>query len=117
MTIMSTKGAYVTLLTNEAYLAGIFVLNKCLLDVGSAYPLIVMTVASTPQHVLDILARHGIRSRQVQDLKLAFSPDQVTFSAHDARLMEVWAKMRYVLYLFNCHISILYLLVSPVLSL
>jgi hypothetical protein len=89
---MTGRGAYATLLTNEEYLAGLFVLRKSLLSVGSVYPLVVMTVASTPQHVLDILERHGMRTRRIKELKLGSGMPAI--AAHDARFLEVWAKLR-----------------------
>jgi hypothetical protein len=93
---MAHSAAFTTLLTNEKYLPGVFVVARSLQDVGSKYPLVVMTVPSTPTLVVDALHRAGIKTRPVADLRLRPEAVGPAIAAHDSRFLDVWSKLRYV---------------------
>jgi hypothetical protein len=93
---MTCRGAFATLLTNEGYLPGVFVLHRSLSDVGSRYPLVVMIVEETPRPAVDALHRQGIQTRVIADMKLKAGSSKPIIDAHDSRFMDVWAKLRCV---------------------
>jgi hypothetical protein len=93
---MTLRGAFTTLLTNEGYLPGVLVLHRSLLDVGSRYPLVVMIAEGTPQLAVDALHRQGVQTRVIVDLKHKAGSAKANIAEHDARLLDVWAKLRCV---------------------
>jgi hypothetical protein len=107
---MARNGAFTTLLTNEKYLPGIFVVARSLQDVRSKYPLVVMTVQSTPAYVLEALHRTGIKTRVIAELMLKPDANGPAITAHDSRFLDVWAKLRYApsarCYIFNADVNI-----------
>jgi hypothetical protein len=90
------KGAYVTLLTNTAYLPGALVLDYGLRAVGSRYPLVVMVTPTLPDVVRAVLHKRGILVREVDSLHP--QEGKHVLSAHDARFADTWTKLRYLVY-------------------
>lgn len=90
---MSSKGAYVTLLTRTSYLPGTLVLDYGLRSVQSKYPLVVMATKSLPQDARNVLQNRGILIREVETLR----PEEGTHSlaVHDARFADTWTKLRF----------------------
>ncbi|TDL28386.1 nucleotide-diphospho-sugar transferase [Rickenella mellea] len=87
MTI-STKKAWVTLLTNANYLPGALVLDHTLKSVHSKYPLVVMTTPNTPSEARRLLEQRGIIVRDVDFLVVQ------SCSAAFKRFSDVWTKLR-----------------------
>jgi len=89
---MSPNYAYVTLLTQASYLAGVLVLDQSLRSVGSQYPLVVMVTPSLPDDVRAVLRKRRIRTRDVDSLQ---PPDRNhTLAEHDVRFADTWTKLR-----------------------
>ncbi|KAJ3510542.1 hypothetical protein NLJ89_g4619 [Agrocybe chaxingu] len=89
---MSSRYAYVTLLTTPSYLAGVLVLDHCLRAVNSKYPLVVMITPSLPEEVRAILRKRSILMREVKSLQ---PPNGMhTLAAHDVRFADTWTKLR-----------------------
>jgi hypothetical protein len=88
-----SKCAYVTLLTNTAYLPGALVLDYGLRAAGSKYPLVVMVTPSLPDAARAVLHKRGILMRKVDSLH---PPEKHVLSAHDARFTDTWTKLRYL---------------------
>ena len=89
---MSSKFAYVTLLTRAAYLPGALVLHQCLVSVKAKYPLVIMATPSLPEDVRAVVKKAGITLREVERLQ----PKDGTHSLaeHDARFGDTWTKLR-----------------------
>jgi len=89
---MSSDCAYVTLLTNTSYLAGVLVLHNCLRAVNSKYPLVVMVTPSLPEDARAVLRERRICIREVKTLQ---PPEgRHTLHGHDARFADTWTKLR-----------------------
>ncbi|KAF9532047.1 nucleotide-diphospho-sugar transferase [Crepidotus variabilis] len=88
---MSSKCAYVTLLTKPSYLAGVLVLDHCLRAVHSRYPLVVMITSSLPEEARLVLRKRSIRTREVKALD---PPLHHTLASHDSRFADTWTKLR-----------------------
>lgn len=89
---MSPNYAYVTLLTQTSYLAGVLVLDQSLRSVGSKYPLVVMVTPSLPDDVRAVLRKRRIRTRDVDSLQ---PPDRNhSLAEHDIRFADTWTKLR-----------------------
>jgi hypothetical protein len=96
---MNPNYAYVTLLTQASYLAGVLVLDQSLRSVGSQYPLVVMVTPSLPDDVRAVLRKRRIRTRDVDSLQ---PPDRNhTLAEHDVRFADTWTKLRCIFHLFN----------------
>ncbi|KAH9835701.1 nucleotide-diphospho-sugar transferase [Rhodofomes roseus] len=89
---MTSRAAYVTLLTKSAYLPGALVLHHSLLSVGAKYPLVVMVTPSVGQDIRDTLTRRGMIVRTVDHLTPREGAH--TLSPHDARFGDTWTKLR-----------------------
>ncbi|KAF8973912.1 nucleotide-diphospho-sugar transferase [Flammula alnicola] len=89
---MSSKYAYVTLLTTTSYLAGVLVLDHCLRAVNSKYPLVVMVTPSLPEDVRAVLRKRPIPTREVEWLQPPTGTH--TLHVHDARFADTWTKLR-----------------------
>jgi len=89
---MSTKAAYVTLVTKTDYLPGVLVVDHCLKAVGSRYPLVVMVTQTLPKEVRDVIAKRGIVMREVKRLKPKDGTH--TLAAHDSRFGDTWTKLQ-----------------------
>jgi len=96
---MNPNYAYVTLLTQTSYLAGVLVLDQSLRSVGSKYPLVVMVTPSLPDDVRAVLRNRRIRTRDVDSLQ---PPDRNhTLAEHDIRFADTWTKLRYIFHHFS----------------
>jgi len=96
---MSPNYAYVTLLTQASYLAGVLVLDQSLRSVGSKYSLVVMVTPSLPDDVRAVLRKRRIRTREVDSLR---PPDRNhTLAEHDVRFADTWTKLRCISHLFS----------------
>ena len=84
--------AYVTLLTNNSYLAGILVLNCGLRAVNSKYPLVAMVTPSLPADARSVMRGQGIVLREVESLKP--NAGKHDLNAYDVRFSETWTKLR-----------------------
>jgi len=89
----------VTLLTNVSYLPGTLVLDYGLRTVESNYPLVVMVTPSLPDVARAVLHNRGIIVREVDSLHP--QKGKHTLSAHDARFVDTWTKLRYVITSLN----------------
>ena len=89
----SRSKAYATLLTKRSYLPGALVLHQSLVDQGSAYPLVVFATRELPQDAREILARRGIRVREIEYLQPP-ADKQADFDEHDLRFQDTWTKLR-----------------------
>ncbi|KAH9982434.1 glycosyltransferase family 8 protein [Lactifluus volemus] len=88
---MSTKAAYVSLLTKDSYLAGALTLHYSFKSVQSQYPLILLTTPSLPRATKDALIRHNIQFREIQPLQ----PEHGHVLAElDERFADTWSKLR-----------------------
>ncbi|KAI5897609.1 glycosyltransferase family 8 protein [Schizophyllum commune H4-8] len=82
--------AYATLLTKEAYLAGVLVLEQGLRAVGSKYPLVVMVTPALPAAARRVLTKRGIPMRDIEGLY----PAVARHTLADARFEETWTKLK-----------------------
>ena len=91
--IMSSKAAYVTLLTAPAYLPGVLVLHETLRSVGSKYPLVTMVTPSLSAEARAVVMNRGIAIRGIEHLY----PEEGAhnLAKHDARFRDTWTKLRY----------------------
>ena len=89
---MGLRKAYVTLLTNNSYLAAALVLNESLKQAKSKYPLVIMSTPSTPSEAREALTRQGLEVVTVDSLKP--TPNTHTLSTLDARFADTWTKLR-----------------------
>jgi hypothetical protein len=101
---MSSDYAYVTLLTNTSYLAGVLVLHSSLLAVNSKYPLVVMVTPSLPEDARAVLCKRCICIREVTDLQPP--KGRHTVHSHDARFADTWTKLRCTPFPFYIEIEI-----------
>ncbi|PPR00645.1 hypothetical protein CVT24_000868 [Panaeolus cyanescens] len=92
LVFMAASCAYVTLLTSNSYLAGVLVLDYCLRNVDSKYPLVVMITSALSKDVTDILHRRRIATRLVQSLRPPEGRHKLI--AHDSRFADTWTKLR-----------------------
>jgi len=88
---MPSRRAYVTLLTKDPYLPGVVTLNRCLRDVGSRYPLVVLITASLSPTSQRVLTNEGLQTHLVSPVVPQAGP---TISAFDSRFTEAWTKLR-----------------------
>ena len=88
---MSTKAAYVTLLTKDSYLAGALTLHYSFKSVQSRYPLVLLTTPSLPRATKDALIRHNVQFREIQMLQ---PEDGHVLAEHDERFADTWSKLR-----------------------
>ena len=90
---MSSRAAYVTLLTAPAYLPGVLVLHETLRSVGSKYPLVAMVTPSLSAEVRAVVSKRGIAIRDIDHLY----PEEGAhnLAKHDARFRDTWTKLRY----------------------
>jgi hypothetical protein len=89
---MSSDYAYVTLLTNTSYLAGVLVLHSSLLAVNSKYPLVVMVTPSLPEDARAVLCKQRICIREVTDLHPP--KGRHTLLPCESRFEHTWTKLR-----------------------
>ncbi|WP_413728648.1 glycosyltransferase family 8 protein [Sodalis sp. RH19] len=82
--------AWITLLTDPAYLAGVRTLHQSLQDTHTRYPLVVMVTAGIGQQIRDDLAAEGCDVRAVTPLR---PRDGVAGGYAYARFAEVWSKL------------------------
>ncbi|POY73621.1 hypothetical protein BMF94_3155 [Rhodotorula taiwanensis] len=89
--MIDNKGrkAYVTLLTNERYLAGLLLLDHTMKVVGTRHPLVVLTTASFPERHLNLLKTLGIECRVVGLLE---PKGEVKLIAE--RFRDTWSKLQ-----------------------
>ncbi|KAF7793395.1 hypothetical protein EIP86_004507 [Pleurotus ostreatoroseus] len=89
---MPEKAAFVTLLTKTEYLPGTLVLHASLVDAGSKYPFVVMVTPAVCERDRQIMARRGIKLRDIESLR----PEEGkhTLDDHDERFRDVWTKLR-----------------------
>ena len=87
------KRAWVTLLTNQAYAAGVRALLHSLLEQESDYPLVVMATPGVPDAVLNDLSERGCEVRRVPLLP---TPTGTGGAAKYAapHFAECWSKLR-----------------------
>ena len=85
--------AYATLLTKEAYLAGVLVLEQGLRAVGSKYPLVVMVTPALPAAARRVLTKRRIPTRDIEGLY----PAVARHTLADARFEDTWTKLRWVI--------------------
>ena len=85
------KKAWVTLLTQIGYLPGTLVMHRCLQDVETKYPFVVMVTQDVSVDVLDILMRHDIQVRVVKSLH----PENASTEVEE-RFKDTWTKLRQV---------------------
>ncbi|GAA5866408.1 hypothetical protein JCM3774_004670 [Rhodotorula dairenensis] len=89
----SKTKAFATLLTKRSYLPGALVLHQSLQDQRSAYPLVVFATRELPADAREILARRGIKVREIEYLQPP--PDkQADLDEHDLRFQDTWTKLR-----------------------
>lgn len=88
------NAAFCTLLTNPSYLAGAVVLDKCLKNVNSQYPLLVLVASSLSKEAIDFLHRMDIQTKQIE--LLTPNEDNWNSSTTDSRFKDVWTKLRLV---------------------
>lgn len=91
-TIMTQDKAWVTLLTNAAYLPGTLVLGYSLRLVESRYPLVVMVTPAVPKDARDVLNGHGFNTRDVDYLTPSQKGPMLDPSV--ARFADTWTKLR-----------------------
>ncbi|KAJ3558036.1 hypothetical protein NM688_g1145 [Phlebia brevispora] len=91
-TPMAPNAAYATLLTKTDYLPGALVLHQSLRDVDAKYPLVVMTTPSVSEVDKEILAKRGIKLRDIESLRP--EPGTHILPAHDIRFQDTWTKLR-----------------------
>ncbi|KAJ7070910.1 glycosyltransferase family 8 protein [Mycena amicta] len=82
--------AFVTLLTQQSYLAGTLVLDEGLRESASKYPLVVMVTPDLPQAARHVLEKRGIPVRDIKPLR----PEDGVNTLVDARFHETWTKLR-----------------------
>ncbi|TNY20463.1 glycosyl transferase [Rhodotorula diobovata] len=63
------RRAWVTLLTNDRYLPGLLVLDHTMKQVGTKYPLVVLTTPSFPDERLALLQALGMRTKRIELLE------------------------------------------------
>ncbi|BGP39360.1 hypothetical protein JCM10449v2_003298 [Rhodotorula kratochvilovae] len=63
------RRAFVTLLTNDRYLPGLLLLNHTLQQVGTKYPLVVLTTPSFPEERIALLETLGMRTKRIELLE------------------------------------------------
>ncbi|GAA5863344.1 hypothetical protein JCM3774_005260 [Rhodotorula dairenensis] len=83
------RKAYATLLTNEKYLAGLLLLDHTLKQVGTKYPLLVLTTARFPEKHLALLSALGIAYRKIDLLE---PKGEVKLIAE--RFRDTWSKLQ-----------------------
>ncbi|OCF73611.1 galactinol synthase [Kwoniella mangroviensis CBS 8886] len=86
------RKAWVTLITNPGYIAGLLTLHRTLISVSS-YPLIVMTTSSLSQSSRETITSSGIEIIEVEHL----SPSSDQHSGFDpsfSRFNDAWTKIR-----------------------
>ncbi|GAA5829762.1 hypothetical protein JCM11251_007871 [Rhodosporidiobolus azoricus] len=83
------RKAYVTLLTNEKYLAGLLLLDDTMKRVKTRYPLVVLTTPSFPDEHLALLATLGIQTRRTQLLE---PKGDIKYIAE--RFRDTWSKLQ-----------------------
>ncbi|GAA5880213.1 hypothetical protein JCM1840_004881 [Sporobolomyces johnsonii] len=90
---VSSKKAWVTLLTKTSYLAGALVLHHSLTKVQSAYPLVVFASPELPRPAREILEAKGIRVRDIAYLEPP-EDKKKRLDEHDRRFADTWTKLR-----------------------
>ncbi|GAA5819986.1 hypothetical protein JCM3770_006814 [Rhodotorula araucariae] len=63
------RRAFVTLLTNDRYLPGLLLLDYTLKEVGTKYPLVVLTTPSFPQERIALLETLGMPTKRIELLE------------------------------------------------
>ncbi|KHN98962.1 glycosyl transferase family protein [Metarhizium album ARSEF 1941] len=86
---VNSDKAWVTLITNEAYLPGLLTLNHSLRAVRSAYPLVALYTSSVPSSCLAALSHRGIPSLPVHYI----APKSGKKYLEDARFNDCWTKL------------------------
>lgn len=84
-----SRKAWVTLITNVAYLPGLLVLNHSLKRTGTQYPLVALYTDSFPPAGHDVLDRRSIPKRRVNELLPAIDRSY----GDDPRFADVWTKL------------------------
>ncbi|WVF70776.1 hypothetical protein IAT40_005570 [Kwoniella sp. CBS 6097] len=90
--LKNVRKAWVTLITNEAYIAGLLTLHRTLVSVSS-YPLIAMTTSSLPASARDLIISSSIHLIEVDHL----SPSQGQHGGFDpsfSRFDDAWTKLQ-----------------------
>ncbi|TKA54101.1 hypothetical protein B0A53_03478 [Rhodotorula sp. CCFEE 5036] len=83
------RKAYAALLTNEAYLPGLLLLDHTLKQVSTRYPLVVLTTASFPEKHLALLTALGIEYRKVDLLEPKGEVKLI-----EERFRDTWSKLQ-----------------------
>ncbi|WVW82090.1 hypothetical protein I302_104095 [Kwoniella bestiolae CBS 10118] len=86
------RKAWVTLITNPGYIAGLLTLHRTLISVSN-YPLVVMTTSSLPLPSREIITSSGIEIIEVEHL----SPSSAQHGGFDpsfTRFNDAWTKIR-----------------------
>ncbi|WWD17979.1 hypothetical protein CI109_102425 [Kwoniella shandongensis] len=87
------KRAWVTLVTNPSYLAGLLTLHRTLTSVSS-YPLVVMTTPTLPPSSQALIESYGIPTRSVPHLSPSSSQNHPGFDPSFVRFADTWTKLR-----------------------
>lgn len=86
------KAAFVTLLTQESYLAGTLVLGHSLHSVGSKYEFVVMVTSGLSEKARDVLFKQKIKMKNIAPLNPQTGSHSL--SVHDKRFGDTWTKLR-----------------------
>lgn len=89
---MPRDRVWATLISKFHYIQAALVLEQSIRDVGSEFPLVIMTMPGLPDSIFDIFRAKGILTRPVQPLKPA--PGRHFVDPHDLRFEETWGKLR-----------------------
>ncbi|GAA6017285.1 hypothetical protein JCM10207_003679 [Rhodosporidiobolus poonsookiae] len=81
--------AYVTLLTNSAYLPGLVLLDDTMKRVKTRYPLVVLTTPSFPEEHLVLLKALGIQTKRIELLE---PTGDIQYIAE--RFRDTWSKLQ-----------------------
>ncbi|KAK8865836.1 hypothetical protein IAR55_000984 [Kwoniella newhampshirensis] len=87
------KRAWVTLVTNPTYLAGLLALHRTLISVSS-YPLVVMTTPTLPLSSQALISSYGIQVRLVPHLAPSSEQNHPGFDPSFVRFADTWTKLR-----------------------
>lgn len=94
-----SRFAYVTLLTNNTYLAGVLVLWFSLRKAGSKYPLVVMATPAVSKASRSVLSTAGI---SLVDVDRLHPPFDHMLASSDFRFADTWTKLRFGGILQSC---------------
>ncbi|GAA6036115.1 hypothetical protein JCM8097_006623 [Rhodosporidiobolus ruineniae] len=89
MPVAVPKRAYVTLLTNSAYLPGLLLLDDTMKRVGTRYPLVVLTTPSFPDEHLALLDSLGLTTKRIELLE-----PKGEYKLIAERFRDTWSKLQ-----------------------